>query len=104
MTLNIELFWHYEDQQWQWFQNTALSKIPKSAPAKAVIQYFLYYNEEGKFLTLFRPEGSHTISGILKLTPASIREILNVNKLSREVRESRSTKVAIDTYIKSLQS
>ena len=104
MTLNIELFWHHEDQEWQWFQSTALSKIPKSPPAQAVIQHFLYYDEEGKFLTIFRPETSHTFCGILKLTPASLREILNVNKLSREVRESRETKIAIDTYIKSLQS
>lgn len=103
MTLNIELFWHHEDAVWQWFQTTELSKIPKAPPAKAVIEYFLYYNEEGKFLTLFRPEGSHMISGILKLTPASVREILNVNKLSRTIRESRNTMVAIDHYIKLLQ-
>ena len=104
MTLNIELFWHHEDQQWQWYQTTELSKIPKSAPAKAVIQYFLYYDEDGKFLTIFRPEGAHTFCGMLKMTSASLREILNVNKLSRDVREARETKVAVDTYIKSLQS
>ena len=104
MTLNIELFWHYEDQQWQWFQNTALSKIPKSAPAKAVIQYFLYYDEDGKFLTIFRPEGAHAFCGMLKMTSASLREILNINKLCRDVREARETKVAVDTYSKSLQS
>ena len=104
MTLNIELFWHHEDAIWQWFQNTELSKIPKSPPARAVIQYFLYFDETTKQLTIFRPENVHTFCGILKMTPASLRKILNINKLSREVRKSRETKIAIDNHIKSLQS
>ena len=104
MTINLELFWHHEDAVWQWFQNTELSKLPKSPPAQAVIQHFLYYDEAKKQLTIFRPDDVHTFSGILKMTPASLREILNINKLSRDVRESRETKIAIDNYIKSLQS
>lgn len=104
MTINLELFWHHEDAVWQWFQNTELSKLPKSPPAQAVIQHFLYYDESAKVLTIFRPEGGHSFCGMLKMTTASLRKILNVNKLSREVRESRETKIAIDNYIKSLQS
>ena len=104
MTINLELFWHHEDAIWHWFQNTELSKLPKSPPAQAVIQHFLYYDETAKQLTIFRPEEVHTFCGMLKMTTASLREILNINKLSREVRESRETKIAIDNYIKSLQS
>jgi hypothetical protein len=104
MTLNLELFWHHEDQIWQWFQSTELSKLPKSIPAHAVIQHFLYFDEDKKQLTIFRPDDVHTFCGMLKMTTASLREILNINKLSRDVRESRETKIAIDNYIKSLQS
>ena len=104
MTLNIELFWGHEDQQWHWYQTTELSKIPKTAPAKAVIQYFLYFDEDNQCLTIKRPINGHAFCGILKMTPASLREILNINKLSRKVRESRETLIAVDNYIKNLQS
>lgn len=100
--INILLHWDSLDSRWEQFNKTKLAQAIKCPAGKAVIKWFLFENAEGKLCIC--DTQPRDIIGEIGFEPSGIREILGVKKLSREIRNSRSTLFSVNNYILSLQS
>ena len=106
MNINISLHWNFSDPRWEVYNKTKLYAMHTALPSKAVCLYKLFVNSESK-LCIIPPQTEenhiHESCGIIGFTTESLRELLKVNKVSREIRESRETLNIINNYILSLQ-
>lgn len=101
MNINIQLQWDALDPRWEVFNKTELAKILECPPGKAVIRYALLQDADGK-LCIFS-QGQTEVVGEIGFTPEGLREILEVNRLTRDIRTSRNTLIKVNHYILSLQ-
>jgi hypothetical protein len=101
MNINIQLFWDSLDQRWEVFNKTELAKVIECPPGKAIIRWPLLQTPDGK-LCIF-DHGETEVVGQIGFTPEGLREILKVNRLTRDIRTSRNTLISVNNYILSLQ-
>lgn len=102
MTININLDWDSLDPRWEVFNKTELAKTIEGKPSKAICKYPLFLIPENKIGVIAGTTPSIHI-GTIAFTAAGLREILDVKKLSRHLRECRTSYIKINQYILNLQ-
>lgn len=102
MQIHIDLFWESLDPRWDVFNKTNLAKINECPPGKAVLKYNLY-QEDGKLRMIPIDPTTAEIVGQIGFPQPAVRQILNVNRLTREIRASRATFETLNLYILSQQ-